>query len=52
MGVIDPSFGIVLTNGTALLSSSATLITNEFFFEIKKLVYKFMKLGKCKNFDI
>ena len=35
MSLIDPSIGIVLTNSTALLTSLAILITNEYKSKLK-----------------
>ena len=36
MSLINPSNDIVLTSSTALLTSIAILITNEYFSELKK----------------
>ena len=41
MSVINPRFGIVLTSSTALLTSMAILITNEY---ISKLKMRYTKL--------
>ena len=41
MGLINPSVGIVISSSTALLTSIATLITNEY---ISKLKIKYTKL--------
>ena len=35
MGLINPSVGIVISSSTALLTSIAILITNEYFSELK-----------------
>ena len=46
MSLINPSIGIVLTSGTALLTSIAILITNEY---ISKLKIRNTKLGHWIN---
>ena len=47
MSLINPSIGIVLTSSTALLTSLAILITNEY---ISKLKLRFAKLKDWINF--
>ena len=47
MSLINPSIGIVLTSSTALLTSLAILITNEY---ISKLTLRYTKLRDWKNF--
>ena len=47
MSLINPSIGIELTSSTALLTSLATLITNEY---ISKLKLRYTKLRDCINF--
>ena len=47
MGLINPSIGIVLTSSTALLTSLAILITNEY---ISKLKLRYTKLRDWINF--
>ena len=47
MSVINPSIGIVLTSSTALLTSLAILITNEY---ISKLKLRYTKLRDWINF--
>ena len=47
MGLINPSNGIVLTSSTALLTSLAILITNEY---ISKLKLRYTKLRDWINF--
>ena len=47
MSIINPSLGIVLTSSTALLTSLAILITNEY---ISKLKLRFTKLRDWINF--
>ena len=47
MSLINPSFGIVLTSSTALLTSLAVLITNEY---ISKLKLGYTKLKDWINF--
>ena len=47
MSLINPSIGIVLTSSTALLTSLAILITNEY---ISKLKLRYTKLRDCINF--
>ena len=47
MSLINPSIGIVLTSSTALLTSLAILITNEY---ISKLKLRFTKLRDWINF--
>ena len=47
MSLINPSIGIVLTSSTALLTSLAILITNEY---ISKLILRFTKLRDWINF--
>ena len=47
MSIINPSFGIVLTSSTALLTSLAVLITNEY---ISKLKSGYTKLKDWINF--
>ena len=46
VSVINPGAGIFISNSTALLTSIATLITNEF---IKKLKIRYSKLGDWIN---
>ena len=46
MSLIIPSFGIVLTSSTALLSSIAILITNEY---ISKLKLRYTELREWIN---
>ena len=46
MSLFNPSIGIVLTSSTALLTSIATLITNEY---ISKLKLRFTKLRDWIN---
>ena len=46
ISLINPSTGIVLTSSTALLTSVAILITNEY---ISKLKIRFTKLGEWIN---
>ena len=48
MSLINPSIGIVLTSATALLTSLAILITNEF---ISKLKLRYTKLRDWINFN-
>ena len=47
MSLINPSLGIVLTSSTALLTSLAILITNEY---IGKLKLRYTKLRDWINF--
>ena len=47
MSLINPSIGIVLTSSTALLTSLAILITNEY---ISKLKLRYTKLRDWENF--
>ena len=47
MSLINPSIGIVLTSSTALLTSLAILITNEY---ISKLKLRYTKLRDWINF--
>ena len=47
MSLINPSIGIVLTSSTALLTSLAILITNEY---ISKLKLRYTKLKDWINF--
>ena len=47
MSLINPSIGIVLTSSTALLTSLAILITNEYF---SKLKLRYTKLRDLMNF--
>ena len=47
MSLINPSIGKVLTSSTALLSSIAILITNEY---ISKLELRYAKLSDWINF--
>ena len=47
MSIINPSIGIVLTSSTALLTSLAILITNEY---ISKLKLRYTKLRDWINF--
>ena len=47
MSIINPSIGIVLTSSTALLTSIAILITNEY---ISKLKLRYTKLRGWINF--
>ena len=47
MSLINPSIGIVLTSSTALLTSLAILITNEY---ISKLKLRYTKLRDWTNF--
>ena len=47
MSLINPSIGIVLTSSTALLTSLAILITNEYF---SKLKLRYTKLRDWINF--
>ena len=47
MSLINPSIGIVLTSSTALLTSLAILITNEY---IRKLKLRYTKLRDWINF--
>ena len=47
MSIISPSIGIVLTSSTALLTSLAILITNEY---ISKLKLRYTKLRDWINF--
>ena len=47
MSLINPSIGIVLTSSTALLTSLAILITNEY---ISKLKLRYTKLKDWMNF--
>ena len=47
MSLINPSIGIVLTSSTALLTSLAILITNEY---ISKLKFRYTKLRDWINF--
>ena len=49
MSLINPSIGIVLTSSTALLTSIAVLITNEY---ISKLEIRYTKIGDCINVNI
>ena len=44
--LINPSIGVVLTSNSALLTSIAILITNEY---ISKLKMRYTKLGDCIN---
>ena len=46
MSLINPSIGIVLTSSTALLTSIAIIIKNEF---ISKLKLRYTKLGDWIN---
>ena len=46
MSLINPSIGIFLTSGTALLTSIAILITNEYISKLKK---RNRKLGHWIN---
>ena len=48
MGLINPSIGLVLTSSTALLTSLAILITNEY---ISKLKQRYIKLRGWINFN-
>ena len=48
MSLIKPSIGIVLTSSTALLTSLAILIANEY---ISKLKLRYTKLGDWINFN-
>ena len=48
MSLINPSIGIVLTSSTALLTSLAILITNEY---ISKLKLRYTKLRDWINFN-
>ena len=47
MSIVNPSIGIVLTSSTALLTSLAILITNEY---ISKLKLRYTKLRDWNNF--
>ena len=47
MSLISPSIGIVLTSSTALISSIAILITNEY---LSKLKFRYTKLRDWINF--
>ena len=47
MSIVNPSIGIVLTSSTALLTSLAILITNEY---ISKLKLRYTKLRDWINF--
>ena len=49
MSLIKPSIGVVLTSSSALLTSIAILITNEY---ISKLKIRYTKLGDCINVNI
>ena len=49
MSLINPSIGVVLTSSTALLTSIALLITNEYISKLK-LKLRFTKLRDWINF--